>query len=64
MTGTSHQAQLFLLSWGLSSPGQPGTLILPISASYIAWDDKSSHCTQLLVGMGLMNFFAQADLKL
>jgi hypothetical protein len=30
-------------------PGWPGNVILPISASHVAWDDRHAPCSQLLV---------------
>jgi hypothetical protein len=37
-----HQAQLFSIEMGSHKPflGRPGTTILPISASPVAWNDR------------------------
>jgi hypothetical protein len=61
MTDMCNHTQFFSIegSHEPSCPGWPGTMILPISASWIAQMTGIYHCAQLLVEMGVSETFCQ-----
>jgi hypothetical protein len=55
MIAMCHGAQLFsvkMVSYELFCLNWPGTIILPISASHVAWDDRHPYYSQLLLLLG------------
>jgi hypothetical protein len=66
MISTYHHAQVFSIEMGTCDRfclDCPGTAVLPISASQIARMIGVSHCTQLLVDMGLANSLPRLTLN-